>query len=77
MATVPVYVEAFPEREAILHPEGADIELPREKEEEIPSVSEGENTEEESPPAPKGVLPETLVSLRNLSISSMVQDDLA
>jgi hypothetical protein len=41
MATVPVYVEALPEREAVLHPEGAEIELPPEKEEELPSVSEG------------------------------------
>jgi hypothetical protein len=56
METVPVYVEAFPEREAVLHPEGAEIELPPEKEEELPSVSEGAETEEESPPAPEGVL---------------------
>ena len=27
------------EREAVLHPEGTEIELPPEKEEEIPSVS--------------------------------------
>jgi hypothetical protein len=56
METVPVYVEALPEREAVLHPEGAEIELPPEKEEELPSVSEGAETEEESPPAPEGVL---------------------
>jgi hypothetical protein len=31
METVPVYVEALPEREAVLHPEGADIELSPEK----------------------------------------------
>jgi hypothetical protein len=29
------------EREAVLHPEGTEIELPPEKEEELPSVSEG------------------------------------
>jgi hypothetical protein len=51
-----VYVEAFLEREAVLHPKGAEIELPPEKEEELPSVSEGEETKEESPPAPEGVL---------------------
>jgi hypothetical protein len=28
MATVPVYVEALPEREEVLHPEGEEIELP-------------------------------------------------
>jgi hypothetical protein len=56
MAAVPVYVEALPEREAILHPKGTEIELPPEKEEELPSVSEGAETEEESPPAPEGVL---------------------
>jgi hypothetical protein len=56
MATVPVYVEALPEREVVLHPEGEEIELPPEKEEELPSVSEGAETEEESPPAPEGVL---------------------
>jgi hypothetical protein len=39
-----VYVEALPEREAILHIEREDIELPPEKEEEITSVSEGEET---------------------------------
>jgi hypothetical protein len=39
MAIVPVYVEALLEREAVLHPEGTEIELPPEKEEEIPSVS--------------------------------------
>jgi hypothetical protein len=60
MAAVPVYVEALPEREAVLHPEGAEIELPPEKEEELPSVSEGEETEEESPPAPEGVVVEPL-----------------
>ena len=38
MATIPVYVEALLEREAILHPEGVEIELPLEKEEEIPSM---------------------------------------
>jgi hypothetical protein len=47
-----VYVEALPEREVVLHTEGEEIEVPPEKEEEIPSVSEGENTEEESPPSP-------------------------
>jgi hypothetical protein len=36
MVTVPVYVEAFLEREEILHPEGAEIELPPEKEEDLP-----------------------------------------
>ena len=48
MAAVPVYVEEFPEREAVLHPEGAEIELTPDKEEELTSVSEGEETEEES-----------------------------
>jgi hypothetical protein len=33
--------------------EGAYIELPTEKEEELPSVSERAETEEESPPAPR------------------------
>jgi hypothetical protein len=56
METVPVYVEAFPKKEAVLHPEGVEIELPPEKEEELPSVSEGVEIEEESPPAPEGVL---------------------
>ena len=55
METIPVYVEAFPEREAVLNPEGEEIELPPE-EEELPSVLEGAETEEESPLAPKGVL---------------------
>jgi hypothetical protein len=50
MVAVPVYVEALPEREVVLHPKGA------EKEEELPSVLEGAETEEESPPAPEGVL---------------------
>jgi hypothetical protein len=44
MAIVPVYVEAFPEREVVLHPEGAEIELPPEKEEELPLVSERAET---------------------------------
>jgi hypothetical protein len=39
MEAVPVYVEALPEREVVLHPEGAEIELPPEKEEELPSMS--------------------------------------
>jgi hypothetical protein len=56
MEILPVYVEAFPEREAVPHPEGAEIELPPEKEEEIPSVLEGVETKEESPPSPEGVL---------------------
>jgi hypothetical protein len=56
MASIPVYVEALPEREATLHLEGAEIELPPEKEEEIPSVSVGEDIGEESPPTPEGVL---------------------
>jgi hypothetical protein len=51
-----VYVEALPERELVLHLDGAEIELPLEKEEEIPLVSEGEETEEKSPPTPEGVL---------------------
>ena len=37
MAVVLVYVEALRERNAILHTEGAEIELPLE-EEELPSV---------------------------------------
>ena len=41
MAAVPMYVEALPEREAVLHPEGAEIELPPEKEEELASMSQG------------------------------------
>jgi hypothetical protein len=57
-----VYVEALPEREVVLHPEGAEIELPPEKEEELPSVSEGVETEEESPPAPEGAVIEPLSS---------------
>jgi hypothetical protein len=40
MAAVPVYVEAFPEREVVLHPEGENIELAPEKEEELPSMLE-------------------------------------
>jgi hypothetical protein len=56
MAAVLVYVEAFLKREVVLHIEGAEIELPLEKEEEIPSVLEGAETKEESPPAPEGVL---------------------
>jgi hypothetical protein len=56
MAAVLVYVEALPEREAVLHLEGAEIELPTDKEEELPLVSEGAEIEEESPPAPEGVL---------------------
>jgi len=56
MVTVPMYVEAFLGREEILHLEGAEIELPPEKEEELPSVSEGAETEEESSPSPEGVL---------------------
>jgi hypothetical protein len=55
MAIVPVYVEALPDREEVLHLEGAKIELPLEKEEYIPSVSKGEETEDESPPALEGV----------------------
>jgi hypothetical protein len=39
MATILVYVEALPKREVVLHLEGEEIELPLEKEEEIPSVS--------------------------------------
>jgi hypothetical protein len=60
MEVVPLYVEALPEREVVLHREGSEIELPPEKEEEIPSVSEGAETEEESPPAPEGVVVEPL-----------------
>ena len=56
MAIVPVYVEALPEREVVLHTEGVEIELPPEKEEELPSVLEGAETKEESPPSPEGVL---------------------
>jgi hypothetical protein len=56
MATVPVYVEALSKREVVLHLEGAEIELPIEKEEELPLVSEGAEIEEESPPTPEGVL---------------------
>jgi hypothetical protein len=56
MATVLVYVGALPMREEVLHLEGAEIELPPEKEEELPSMLEGEKTEEESPPSPEGVL---------------------
>jgi hypothetical protein len=55
-----VYVEALLEREVVLHPEGVEIELPPEKEEELPSVSEGVETEEESPPAPEGAVIEPL-----------------
>jgi hypothetical protein len=51
-----VYVEEFLERDAILHLEGEEIELPPEKEEELPSVSEREETKEESHPSPEGVL---------------------
>jgi hypothetical protein len=56
MAAVLVYVGALPMREAVLHLEGVEIELPPEKEEELPSMSEGEKIEEESPPSPEGVL---------------------
>ena len=49
-------VEALLEREAVPHPEGEEIELPPEKEEELPSVLEGAEIEEESPPALEGVL---------------------
>jgi hypothetical protein len=56
MATVPMYVEAFPVREAILHPKGEKIELTPEKEEELPLVSEGAKTKEDSPPAPRECL---------------------
>jgi hypothetical protein len=56
MAAVLVYVEAFPEREVVQYIEGEEIELPPEKEEEIPSVLEGAETKEESPLAPEGVL---------------------
>jgi hypothetical protein len=52
------------EREAVLHPEGEEIELPPEKEEELPSVLEGEETEEDSPPALEGVVVEPLSVLR-------------
>ena len=56
MATILVYVEALIERQAVLHPEGAKIEFPLEKEEELPSVLEGVETKEESPPTLEGVL---------------------
>jgi hypothetical protein len=46
----------------VLHLEGAEIELPPEKEEELPSVSEGAKTEEESPLAPEGLVIEPLSS---------------
>jgi hypothetical protein len=45
-----------PEKEAILHIEGAENELPPYKDEELPSMSEGEEIEEESPPTLEGVL---------------------
>jgi hypothetical protein len=35
METIPLYVEALPKREEVLHLEGAEIELPPEKEEEM------------------------------------------
>jgi hypothetical protein len=44
MEEVPVYVEELSKREVVIHPEGAEIELPQEKEEEIPLVLEGEET---------------------------------
>jgi hypothetical protein len=56
MEAIPVYVESLQEMEAILHPEGGEIELPPKKEEKLPSVSEGADTEEDSPLAPEGVL---------------------
>jgi hypothetical protein len=56
MATILVYIEALPKREVVLHLEGEEIELPPEKEEELPAVLEGVETEEESPPTPKVVL---------------------
>jgi hypothetical protein len=56
METIPVYVEAFPEREAVLNPEGEEIELPPEKEEELPSMLERVETEEDSPPSLEEVL---------------------
>jgi hypothetical protein len=56
METIPVYVEAFLERKVVLHPEGEEIDLTPEKEEELPLVSEGAEKKEESPPTPEGVL---------------------
>jgi hypothetical protein len=40
----------------VIHLEGEEIELPPKKEEEIPSMLERAKTEEDSPPAPEGVL---------------------
>jgi hypothetical protein len=60
MATVLVYVEALRERKVVLHTKGGEIELPLEKEEELPSVLEEVETKEESPPAPEGAVIETL-----------------
>jgi hypothetical protein len=40
----------------MLHPEGEDIKLPLENEEDLPSMSEGAETEEESPTTLEGVL---------------------
>jgi hypothetical protein len=59
-----VYVEALPKREVILHPKGVEIDLPLEKEEEIPSMLEGGEIEEESPPAPEREVIEPLSSSR-------------
>jgi hypothetical protein len=59
MAVVPVYLEALRERNAVLHTEGEEIELPKE-EEYLPSVLEGVETKDESPPALEGAIIETL-----------------
>jgi hypothetical protein len=71
--TIPMYVVALPERELVLHPEGAEIEVPPEKEEEIPLVSEGVETEEESPLFPEGEVIEPLLVLDR----AVVDEDIA
>ena len=56
MVAVPVYVEALPEREVVLHPKGAYIQLPPENDKYLPSMSKRAETKEESPPTLERVL---------------------
>jgi hypothetical protein len=74
METILVYVEALPEREAVLHPKGAEIELPPEKEEDLPSMSEGAETEEESRLAPEGAVIEPLSVLDRVVVEEAIAE---
>jgi hypothetical protein len=67
-----VYVEALLKREAILHPKGVEIELPPDKEEEIPLVSEGLEAEEESPLAPEREIIEPLSTLDRVAAEEAI-----